>query len=97
MTCPQPLRRLIRAEKEEVAPTYAVSSALSGVMSCLEPSTRNKIVVTDLDFPATTTVTVAQARRGFHIKTIANNGGRVTLKDYEEAIDEGTLLVIVWR
>jgi selenocysteine lyase/cysteine desulfurase len=87
--------RLIRAKKDEVCPTYAVSAALSSVMSCLDFSNRNKIVVTDIDFPATTSVMVAQARRGCRIETIPSRNGMVALEAYEKAIDEKTLMVLV--
>ena len=87
--------QLVHVKKEEVCPTYSVSTALSSVMSALEFSKRNKIVISQLDFPATTAVIVAQARRGCQIQTVVEKNGMTTLDDYEKAIDDQTLLVVV--
>lgn len=87
--------RLIRAKKSEVGPTFSASSGVSTLMSCLDFNERNKIVVTDLDFPATTTVMVAQIRRGAEIQTIESHDGSVDVADFEEAVDDKTNLVVV--
>jgi selenocysteine lyase/cysteine desulfurase len=87
--------RLIRAGRSEVGPTFSASSGASTLMSCLDFKDRNKIVVTDLDFPATTTVMLAQARRGAEIHTIESRKGCVSLDDFDRAIDDRTALVVV--
>ena len=86
---------LIRAKKEEVCPTFTVSNALSEILSCYDFSKRNEIVISDSDFPSTTTVALAQERRGCTVRIVSNRNGKCALDDYEKSINDKTLMVIL--
>jgi kynureninase len=90
---------LIGADYEELAITTNVTMALSSVISCLDLSgERNRIVLTDLDFPTDGHVALAQRRRGAEV-VFLESPDRLTvpLEAFAEAIDERTALVIINR
>jgi kynureninase len=90
---------LIGADYEELAITTNVTMALSSVISCLDLSgERNRIVLTELDFPTDGHVALAQRRRGAEV-VFLESPGRLTvpLESFAEAIDERTALVIINR
>ncbi len=90
---------LIGADPSELAITTNVSLALSSVASCLDLSgERNRIVLTDLDFPTDGHVALAQRRRGAEVVFLPSADGlTVPVDAFAEAIDERTALVIVNR
>jgi kynureninase len=90
---------LIGADPSELAITTNVSMALSSVASCLDLSgERNRIVLTDLDFPTDGHVALAQRRRGAEVVFLESPDGlTVPVEAFAEAIDERTALVILNR
>ena len=91
--------RLIGADYEELAITTNVTLALSSVLSCLDLSpSRNRIVLTELDFPTNGHVALAQRRRGADVVFLRSPDGlTVPVESFAEAIDERTALVIINR
>ncbi|MGH2683308.1 MAG: aminotransferase class V-fold PLP-dependent enzyme [Actinomycetota bacterium] len=90
---------LVGADPEEIAITTNVSLALSTVASALDFSgERNRIVLTDLDFPADGHVALAQRSRGAEVMFLESPDRlTVPVESFANAIDERTALVIVNR
>jgi kynureninase len=91
--------RMIGADPSEVAITTNVTMALASVLSCLDLSgDRNRIVLTELDFPTDGHVALAQRRRGAEVAFLKSPDElTVPLESFAEAIDERTAIVIINR
>ncbi len=90
---------LVGAEPAELAITTNVSLALSTIASCLDFSgERNRLVLSELDFPTDGHVWLAQERRGAEVVWLESPDGlTVPLEFYAEAIDERTAAVCINR
>ena len=88
---------LAGCDSEELAITTNISVALSTIASCLDLSgTRNRIVLSELDFPTDGHVWLAQP--GAEIVWLRSPDGlTIPLEAYRDAIDERTALVMVNR
>lgn len=79
---------------EEIALTASVSAALNAIASGLRfDNPRNRIVITDLEFPTHGQIWHAQAARGAEIVQVPSSDGWVSAQRFAEAVDERTLLV----
>jgi selenocysteine lyase/cysteine desulfurase len=88
------LASLLGAGLTEIAITSSVSAALNAIASGLRfDSPRNRIVITDLEFPTHGQIWHAQAARGAEIVQIPSSRGRVDPERFAEVVDERTLLV----
>lgn len=86
--------RLIGAEPEEIAVTSSVSEATSAVASALDfAGPRNRVVVTEAEFPTVGQVWLAQERRGAKVSWVPVTDGRIELPAYEPLITDRTALV----
>jgi len=86
--------RLIGVECDEVAVTASVSAGINSLASALNfDGPRNKVVITDLEFPTNAQIWYAQEVRGARVVRIAQENGVIPLEKFEEAIDEETLIV----
>jgi selenocysteine lyase/cysteine desulfurase len=87
--------RLVGADSTEVAVTTSVSQAVSGLVSALPLERgRNRIVISDFEFPTVGQIAHAQELRGaevVHVRPAPD--GRIPLERFAEAIDERTALV----
>lgn len=91
---------LAGCDPDEVAITTNVSIALSTIASCLDlTGERNRVVLSELDFPTDGHVWIAWARRsGAEIVWLRSPDGlTIPLDAYDEAIDERTAVVMVNR
>jgi kynureninase len=90
---------MVGAHPEELAITTNVTMALSSVLSCLDLSGgRNRIVLTELDFPTDGHVALAQRRRGAEVVFLRSPDGlTVPVDAFADAIDERTAIVIINR
>ena len=90
---------MIGADPGEVAVTTNVSTALSTVASCFDFSGgRNKLILSELDFPTDGHVWLAQEKRGAEVVWLPSPDGlTVPLESYAEAIDERTAAVCINR
>jgi kynureninase len=90
---------LVGADADEVAITTNVSMALSSIASCMDLSgERNRIILTELDFPTDGTVWLAQQQRGAEVVFLESPDGlTVPAEAFAEAIDERTALVCLNR
>jgi kynureninase len=91
---------LAGCDVDEVALTTNISIALSTVASALDLSgERNRIVLSELDFPTDGHVWIAWARKaGAEVVWLRSPDGlTIPLEAYDEAIDERTAVVMVNR
>src|ERR1700722_4067021 len=88
---------LLHASPDEIAVTASVSAGLNALASALNFSgPRNKVVVSDFEFPTNAQIWHAQEPRGarvVHVPRAAD--GYIPLELFEKAIDESTQLVAV--
>ncbi|MDB6098229.1 MAG: aminotransferase [Gammaproteobacteria bacterium] len=88
---------LLRAAPDEIAVTASVSAGLNSLASALQFSgARNKVVVSDFEFPTNAQIWHAQEPRGarvVHVPRAAD--GYIPAEAFEKAIDEQTQLVAV--
>ncbi len=86
---------LLYAEPDEVAVTTSVSQGVSGLVSALDlRGERNRIVISEYEFPTVGQIAHAQELRGAEVVQVsAEPDGRIPLERFAEAIDERTALV----
>jgi selenocysteine lyase/cysteine desulfurase len=86
---------LLHAEPDDVAVTTSVSQGVSALVSALDLSgERNRIVISEYEFPTVGQIAHAQELRGaeiVHVRPEAD--GRISLERFAEAIDGRTALV----
>ena len=89
--------QLLNASADEIAVTASVSAGLNSLASALDFSgARNKVVVSDYEFPTNAQIWHAQESRGarvVHVPRAAD--GYIPLENFEKAIDEQTQLVAI--
>ena len=87
--------RLLHAEADDVAVTTSVSQGVSGLVSALDlRGERNRIVISEYEFPTIGQIAHAQELRGaevVHVRPDAD--GSIRAERFTEAIDERTALV----
>src|ERR1700719_1643939 len=88
---------LLHAAPDEIAVTASVSAGLNALASALSFSgTRNKVVVSDFEFPTNAQIWHAQEPRGAQVVLVPRAAdGYITLVMFERAIDERTQLVAI--
>jgi len=86
---------LIHAPTDEVAVTTSVSQAVSALVSALDFSgERNRIVISEYEFPTVGQIAHAQALRGAEVVHVTpDSAGSVPPERFAEAVDERTALV----
>ena len=91
------ISRLVNADEDEIAVTTSVSAGVSALASGLRfGDGRDKVVVSDFEFPTIGQIWHAQERRGVRVEHVpAEAGGTIPLERFEAAIDEQTALVAV--
>jgi selenocysteine lyase/cysteine desulfurase len=89
--------QLLHAAPDEIAVTASVSAGLNSLASAMDFSgKRNKVVVSDFEFPTNAQIWHAQEPRGarvVHVPRAAD--GYIPLENFSKAIDEETLLVAI--
>jgi selenocysteine lyase/cysteine desulfurase len=88
---------LVNADEEEVAVTTSVSAGVGGIVSAFSFETgRDKIVISDFEFPTIGQISHAQERRGARVEHVPEEAdGTIPLERFDAAIDEQTALVAV--
>src|SRR6204780_4096836 len=89
--------KLLHASPDEIAVTASVSAGLNALASALKfTGPRNKVVVSDFEFPTNAQIWHAQEPRGAHVVHVPRAAdGYIPLENFEKLIDEETLLVAV--
>jgi selenocysteine lyase/cysteine desulfurase len=91
------IARLVNADEDEIAVTTSVSAGVSALASGLRfGEGRDKVVMSDFEFPTIGQIWHAQERRGLRVEHVpAEADGTIPLERFEAAIDEQTALVAV--
>ena len=91
--------QLIGAQPRQLAIMLNVSHSISSIASALDfTGERNRIVLSELDFPTEGHIWLAQRRRGAEVVFLPSRDGlTVPVEDYVNAIDERTALVCLNR
>ena len=89
--------RLLHASTDEIAVTTSVSAGVSSLISGLRhPDGRNKIVISDFEFPTIGQIVHAQELRGAKVEHVpASADVTIPLDRLAESIDEETALVAI--
>ena len=90
------LAQLVNASSDEIATASCLSDCLNSVASAFDfTGKRNKILLTDFDFPTTAQIWRAQEKRGAVIDCVPCLPGEVMIPPdrFNEYIDESTLVV----
>ena len=88
---------LIGAQLHEVAIAPNVSTALSVIASALDYSTRNKVVLTDMDFPTLAYQWLVKERLGVECHFARSRTISVAPEQFEPLVDSRTALVATSR
>lgn len=87
---------VVNAPADAIAVTTSVSAGLSAFVSSLSfTKPRNRIVITDFEFPTTGQIAHAQAALGAEIVLVPSHDGTVRVEDIDAAVDERTALVLM--
>ena len=88
---------LLNADQDEIAITTSVSAGVGALTSAFSfDGDRDKIVVSDFEFPTIGQIAHAQELRGARVEHVpAEADGTIPLERFEAAIDERTALVAV--
>ena len=90
------LAQLLNVSADEIATASCLSDCLNSLVSAFDFSAeRNKVLLTDFDFPTTAQIWRAQERRGAVIDCVPCHPGELTIppERFLEYIDETTLVV----
>jgi selenocysteine lyase/cysteine desulfurase len=89
--------RLLRASPDEIAVTASVSAGLNALASALDfTGRRNKVVISDFEFPTNAQIWHAQEPRGAKVVHVGRDAaGYIPAEKFAEAIDESTRLVAI--
>src|SRR5579862_1978969 len=88
---------LLNASPDEIAVTASASAGLNALASALDFSgPRNKVVVSDFEFPTNAQIWHAQEPRGARVVHVPRDGsGYIPLEHFARLLDEETQLVAV--
>ncbi len=97
MGCYEALRvdfaRFINAEPDEVAITTSVSAAINPIANALSFRDRDKVVMSEFEFPTMGQIWLAQQSRGARIQFLDGVDNQVATEAYAKAVDSRTLVV----
>ena len=85
--------RFINAEPGEVAILTSASAGINPIANALEFERRNKVVLSEYEFPTMAHIWLAQRPRGAEIQFLDGNDEAVPTELYEHAVDERTQIV----
>ncbi len=85
---------LLHAETHEIAVATSVSQAVSALASAFDyHNGRNRIILSDFDFPGVAQVWHAQEQRGAQVIHVPAAGNQIPLRRIEELLDDRTALL----
>lgn len=85
----------IGAKPEEIAVIYSTSQGISEIASALRFDKRKKVVMGELDFPASGHIWLTQQLRGAEVTFLDSINNRVPAESYARAVDRDTIIVPV--
>lgn len=84
------------ADPNEIAITTSASASINSVASSMDfTGSRNKVVVSDFEFPTNAQIWYAQELRGAQVIRVRERDGYIPVEDFESTIDEDTLIVAI--
>ena len=84
------------ATADEVAVTASASAGINSIASALSfERPRNKVVISDFEFPTNAQIWYAQELRGAEVVRVPEVDGYIPVEHFEAAIDEDTVIVAV--
>jgi selenocysteine lyase/cysteine desulfurase len=87
---------LVNADASEVAVTTSVSAGVSALASAFDfRGERNKVVVSDFEFPTVAQIWHAQEARGAQVVHVPAAGNTIPLSRFADAVDERTAIVSI--
>ncbi len=92
------LAQMLQCPADDVSVSTSVSESLNSLMTALRfDGHRNKILVTDFDFPTTSQIMLAQAGRGAQLVRAKadETGTAIPFSEFERLIDDQTQLVVI--
>ena len=91
------MARVLRAQSDEIAVTASASAGINALASALNfNQRRNKVIVSDFEFPTNAQIWHAQELRGARVVHVPRGpDGYIPLENFEKLIDEETQLVAV--
>lgn len=88
--------RLIKASPREIAVTTSASAGLNAIISAMAPKDgRNRVVLSDFEFPTMGQIWHAQSGRGYEIVTARQSGPYIPFEEYERLITDKTAIVAI--
>jgi selenocysteine lyase/cysteine desulfurase len=87
--------RLLHADADEIAVTTSVTQGVNAIVSALRlDGERNRIVISEHEFPTVGQIAHAQALRGAEIvRVLPDESGDIPVERFAEVVDERTALV----
>ena len=85
--------RFINAEPDEVALVTSASAGIAALASALTFERRNKVVMSEYEFPTMGHIWLAQQPRGAKVEFLDGVANTLPTQSYERAIDRQTLIV----
>jgi selenocysteine lyase/cysteine desulfurase len=91
------MAQVLRAQPDEIAVTASASAGINALASAFRfTQSRNKVVVSDFEFPTNAQIWHAQELRGARVVHVPSApDGYIPLENFEKLIDEDTQLVAV--
>src|ERR1700743_1953308 len=91
------MAQVLRAEPDEIAVTASASAGINALASALDfTGKRNKVVISDFEFPTNAQIWHAQEPRGAKVVHVARDAsGYIPAEKFADAIDENTKLVAI--
>ena len=87
---------LLGASRDEIAVTTSASAGINAVASAIDfDGSRNKVVISDLEFPTNAQIWFAQRDRGADVVQVGGGGNSTLLERLDAVIDERTRIVAV--
>jgi len=88
--------RFLGADPDEIAVTASASAGINAIASALNfKQARNKVVISDFEFPTNAQIWYAQELRGAKVVRVPEMDGYIPVEQFEAAIDDETLIVAV--
>ena len=88
--------QLLGADPDEVAVTTSASAGINSLASALNfDGPRNKVVISDFEFPTNAQIWYAQEKRGARVVRVAEEDGYIPVEKFAAAIDEETRIVAI--
>ena len=85
--------RIINANRDEISPHFSVSSAFGSLLSSFSYHGRNEIITSDLEYPTTNHIILAQKKYGAKQILLRNSNYRLTKEQYVSSAGEKTRLL----